>query len=146
MNWKDTSSYSQSNKVREPVTFTLLVASLKIVVTRHIHHAPDAWVLTCQPWFEQREVGNGTADEAKAVALTLVRSKIAEAANAMSLIEVGREKLDAKTIDAEHRWRCLCSEQGWHVETQATLLGNFIRENGLFPNFLETAQAATEEA
>lgn len=145
MNWKDISSYSRYDEAREPVTFTLQLNGLKLVVTRHIHHAPDAWVLTCQPWFEQREVSKGTADEAKATALTLVRSKLAEATDALNQIEAVRERLNADNRDGERHWRHLCGEQGWHVETQAVLFENYVREKGLFADFVESARSACAE-
>lgn len=145
MKWKDISNYSRGGNVREPVTFALQLRSLKLVVTRHIHHAPDAWVLTCPPWFEQHEVSKGTSDEAKAIALTLVRSKLTEATDALSQIEVVRERLSVDNVAGERRWRLLCSDQGWHVETQAVLFENFVREKGLFADFVESARSACAE-
>lgn len=76
MDWKDTSSFSQGDKVRIPATFTLLAGGLKVVVTRHIHAEPDEWVLNCEPWFRHTIVGKGSADEAKSAALALVRNKL----------------------------------------------------------------------
>ncbi|WP_341744698.1 hypothetical protein [Azonexus hydrophilus] len=76
--WKDVSSYSQDDKVREPRTFELRVAGTRLVVTRHIHHAPDAWVLNFSPFVEGLEVGRGTAEEAKGAALEVVRAKLNE--------------------------------------------------------------------
>lgn len=78
MNWKDTSSFSQGDKVRTPTTFTLLASGLKVVVTRHIHAEPDEWLLCCEPWFHGVVVSKGSADEAKAVALKAVRKKLLE--------------------------------------------------------------------
>jgi hypothetical protein len=83
MQWKDISSFSQSDKVREPKTFMAKVGRLSIVVTRHIHHPPDVWVLTCEPWLSQFVIGTGTADEAMELAVITVREKLAETIDAL---------------------------------------------------------------
>jgi hypothetical protein len=83
MQWKDISSHSQRDTDRTPKTWALNVAGLKVVVTRHIHHAPTDWVLTCEPWFEQKVISNGTADEAKDAALVAIRSKLAAGLDAL---------------------------------------------------------------
>lgn len=84
MQWKDISSHSQRDIDRTPKTFALNVAGLKLVVTRHIHHAPTDWVLKCAPWFEQKVISNGSADDAKNAALSAVRSKLAAALDAFT--------------------------------------------------------------
>jgi hypothetical protein len=83
MQWKDISSFSQGDKVRTPKTFTTKAGKLSIVVTRHIHHAPDVWVLTCEPWFSKFVAGTGTADEAMDFAVIAVREKLAETIDAL---------------------------------------------------------------
>lgn len=79
MNWKDISSRSQGDKDRSPRTVQLEVGGLRIVVTRHVHHAPDDWVLNCEPWFRERKVGDGSLEDAKETALYLVRDRLADA-------------------------------------------------------------------
>lgn len=63
--------------------------------------------------------------------------------------DVGRHNPEAhsnaENVDGERRWRLLCSEQGWHVETQAVLFENFVREKGLFADFVESARSACAE-
>lgn len=76
MQWKDISSYSQRDTDRTPKTWELKVARLTVIVTRHIHHAPDAWVLSCDPFCSAFEIGNGTADEAKSAAVEFVRKNL----------------------------------------------------------------------
>lgn len=76
MQWKDISSHSQKDTDRTPQTWALKAAGLKIVITRHIYHAPDAWVLSCPPFGEGIEIGNGTADEAKSAAIEYVRANL----------------------------------------------------------------------
>lgn len=76
MEWKDISSYSRSDTDRTPKTWALQAEGLKIVVTRHVNYAPDAWLLCCQPFCEYGEIGTGTADEAKAAAVEYVRKNL----------------------------------------------------------------------
>lgn len=83
MKWKDISSYSQGDREKKPRTVRLDVAGLKIVITRHIHNAPDDWVLNCEPWFNGRKVGDGALEDAKETALYLVRDRLAEATAAL---------------------------------------------------------------
>lgn len=84
MNWKDVSSYSKGDTDRSPRTVQLDVAGLRVVVTRHIYHAPEDWVLNCEPWFSQRKVGDGTLEDAKETALYLVRARLAGAVSALT--------------------------------------------------------------
>ena len=84
MQWKDISSYSQRDTDRTPKTWALKAAGLKIVVTRHIHHAPDAWVLSCEPFCGGIEIGTGTADEAKAAAVEIVRMNLEQCIAALT--------------------------------------------------------------
>lgn len=85
MQWKDISTYKRGDKTREIRTVQLEVASgLRLVVTRHIHYAPDEWVLNCEPWFSNFVVGNGTLAEAKEAAVHLVRERLAMAQAALA--------------------------------------------------------------
>lgn len=43
-------------------------------------------------------------------------------------------------IAAEKKWLELGSKEGWHVETKATILENFVREKGLMREFVEFAR------
>lgn len=45
--WRDTSSYSQSDKVREPNSFTLGDNHQKAIVVHRWHHDPGWWYVTC---------------------------------------------------------------------------------------------------
>lgn len=77
--WKDVTSYSRSETDRTPRTFELRAGVFCITVTRHIHFDPAAWVLTCPPLFDTREISRGTADEAKGTAIEFVRSALSGA-------------------------------------------------------------------
>jgi len=76
MKWKDISSYSRKDTDRTPKTWELKAAGMMIVVTRHINYSPDAWLMTCQPFCEILEIGHGTADEAKSVAVEYVSKNL----------------------------------------------------------------------
>ena len=84
MNWEDISSHSRRDKDRTPKTWELRLAGIRVVVTRHIHFEPDEWVMTCDPWFEQRSLGRVDADEAKDAAVGAVREKLAESLAALT--------------------------------------------------------------
>lgn len=53
--------------------------------------------------------------------------------------------MNTEWIEPEKEWRQLCGEQGWHVETQAGLFENFLREKGLFREFVAFAREATAD-
>ncbi len=80
MKWKDVSSFSQGDKARIPCSFELRAAGIRIAVSRHIHYAPDAWVLRCEPFTTGTEISNGTADEAMDLAVEYVLSHLDKAA------------------------------------------------------------------
>ncbi len=76
MEWEDETSYSRSDTERAPRVWATACAGLKISVHRHIHHAPDAWLLTCAPWFASHELKSKAAPIAKQQALDLVRERL----------------------------------------------------------------------
>jgi hypothetical protein len=78
MNWKNITSYSRGDNERIPRTWELSIDPVRIVITRHIHHAPDVWVLLCSPFCNQYEISNGTADEAKDAAVKYVHGCLRE--------------------------------------------------------------------
>ena len=78
MEWKDISTHNKGATDRTPHTFQAKVGSARITVTRHVHFAPEDWVLTCEPWYDLYVVGKGTIDEAKAAAVALIREKLRE--------------------------------------------------------------------
>lgn len=44
--WKDETSYSRGGD-RTPTTWTLRLPTLRITVHRHVHYAPNQWLVTC---------------------------------------------------------------------------------------------------
>lgn len=70
--WKDETTFSQGATDKTPRAWKRWDGLLRLSVHRHIHHAPDRWLLTCEPWFNRRELSNTDADAAKAEAEALV--------------------------------------------------------------------------
>jgi len=75
--WKDISSYSQSDKDRKPTTFERHVGKLRLVVTRHIHY-PNKWVIRSDGIFEHL-INDCNTDQAKDTATDMLK-KCLEAA------------------------------------------------------------------
>jgi len=75
--WKDISSWSRhdSDEVRAvPKTWASQIGKFRIIVSRHIHHQPDVWVLTCHPdMFSHVEAASKDIDKAKIQAIEMLR-------------------------------------------------------------------------
>lgn len=84
MKWRDTSSYSYADShPRTPKSWSLLLKGLpSVVVTRHIHIAPDEWLVRV---FDAEQVlkGNKTAEEAQRFAEAQVRAVLFDALAAL---------------------------------------------------------------
>lgn len=75
--WKDESSFSQGTVDRTPTTWALDTGMyVKLCVTRHICHAPDAWVLVCHDLNINSELKSKGIDEAKAEAIRFVTARL----------------------------------------------------------------------
>lgn len=74
--WRDVTSYSRSDE-RIPRSYQANVSRLCLSVSHHIHH-PGQWVLTCEPFFYQHEIGATTHPAAvmQAHALDLVSREV----------------------------------------------------------------------
>lgn len=75
--WKDATSWSQrdSKEARAtPGTWEANVGSFRLVVTRHIHHSPDAWIMKIYPFGTICVAKSKDIDAAKAEAIRLLRS------------------------------------------------------------------------
>lgn len=48
MKWKDTSSYSQTDKVRIPNCWDIQVGAFCVTVHHHIHYPKDTWLVSCR--------------------------------------------------------------------------------------------------
>ena len=74
--WKDETCYSRSDVERVPRAWACTVGGVKVSVHRHIHHEPDAWLLTCRPWFECKELPSKAAPIAKRQALDMLQDRL----------------------------------------------------------------------
>jgi hypothetical protein len=75
--WKDTTSYSQSEKERLPGTFTIKDENLTITITNgHIYHKGE-WIMHCHKLgITEHVLGVKTELSAKVEALKVVGAKI----------------------------------------------------------------------
>ncbi len=79
MKWSDATSYSRKDTDRTPRAWLAKAGALRIVVTRHCHHDPDVWTLSCDPFFETRELKSKDIEKAKREALDLVDIELSAA-------------------------------------------------------------------
>ena len=82
--WKDVTNYSRSDTKRVPRSWAALIGGLRVTVSRHIHYAPDAWLLTCSPWFETTELTVKDGEMAKLQAFKWIGQRLRGA-----LLELG---------------------------------------------------------
>ena len=90
--WEDASHYPKGNKRRAPSTWTLKATQdLRITVTRTNPYNPENWVMYCHPWFYTYNLEIPSAvknrDKAMSAAIALVRSRVAEALDALQRVE-----------------------------------------------------------
>lgn len=78
MKWEDTTSYSRGDDKRIPRTWKARIKSFTLVVTRHIHHAPDIWIFNCEPFCREYELTAKDIDAAKVEAEYKFRKAIDE--------------------------------------------------------------------
>ena len=83
--WTDITTYSQSEKRedRKPRIWSLKLApSLSVIVTKGHRYNPGEWTMHFRPWYDTFNLGLCTerysADEAKAVAIHMVRETMKE--------------------------------------------------------------------
>lgn len=77
--WKDISSYSQSDTKRIPNTFALKAGCVRITVHQYFGLG-DAWFVTChEVGMNVRDLHTKDADEAKRIAVEMVRTRLQEA-------------------------------------------------------------------
>ena len=76
MEWKDTSSYSKSDKERIPTSWCFYAGEIRISVHRHIYYDEDTWLLSCDPFFNKYELPHKDIEKAKRTALDLVATKL----------------------------------------------------------------------
>lgn len=80
LNWRDITSYSQTNIERIPRTWELRLAELnyRVIVSRHIYYE-NTWLLTCKSIdIEHFDLETDDVDEAKNKALGIVENRLNE--------------------------------------------------------------------
>ena len=76
--WKDSTSYSQSEKERTPRTWKAEIKGYEVIVTR-IVHCPDSWFLRCRDFgIDSRELRSKDAVYAKHEAVLIFKMKLLE--------------------------------------------------------------------
>lgn len=88
--WKDCTSYSRDepHAARTPRSWSISVGKFYIIITKgHLHH-PGWWVVTCEPFFAQREIGEAgqPAELIQARALALLTLEFEAARVALELV------------------------------------------------------------
>jgi uncharacterized damage-inducible protein DinB len=81
--WVDVTSFSQNAKDRTPRTWRAQFGRFKMTLTRHIYHAPDAWVATCEGVFDRREMASKDVREAARQAKAMLQEELETAINAI---------------------------------------------------------------
>jgi len=78
MEWKDITTYSQSDAERIPDAWEIRIGLCRICVHRHVHYPPNIWLLTCEPFFYRKELPRKDIARAKTYAIALVMRKLLE--------------------------------------------------------------------
>ena len=83
MQWKDVSSYSRNDKECKPRSVQANFSGLTLTVTRSIYADPEDWIVRCDPLVREQKIGNGSLDDAKDAAISLLRSRVAAVMGAL---------------------------------------------------------------
>lgn len=81
-NWCDETSYRRDERrgETEPRTWVIRFGWLRVIVTRHIHHPPDAWLLVCDAMnIDYRDLESSDLAEAQRRALEIVGKRLKDA-------------------------------------------------------------------
>jgi len=93
--WHDVSSFSQDAKDRTPRTWHAQFGRFKMTLTRHIYHAPDAWVSTCEGVFDRREMASKDVREAACQAKAMLQVELETAIQAILVANaIGEARAD----------------------------------------------------
>lgn len=83
VNWKDISSFSQSDKVRTPNCFETRCGKFRLIV-HHYHGCGDTWFASCHRIFEQHELKSKDIEDAKVEAVELLKKILTEALESLN--------------------------------------------------------------
>jgi len=77
-NWKDVSSFSQSDKVRTPYAFETHCGQFRLCV-HHYHGCGDRWFASCRSVFDLVPMKSKGIEEAKVEAIELLKKILTDA-------------------------------------------------------------------
>lgn len=69
--WKDITSHSKGSDRSEVKSVEAYIGKSRLIVTKHIHYAPDEWTAVLDGVFTRRIVSKGSLQDAKEKALIL---------------------------------------------------------------------------
>ena len=75
MIWKDTTGYSRGAE-RIPTTWTADLGDLSLTVTSGHIYFKGEWIVQCEPFFRERQLGVETKDAAQEKAIEMVRGAL----------------------------------------------------------------------
>jgi hypothetical protein len=92
--WKDATTYSQSDKERKPTAWEVDHDGLRIHITCDHARYPKIWIMSCyRAGFKEYELKEcATAHQAKGQALARIKSRLAALLRAVNEIENGTPK------------------------------------------------------
>lgn len=86
--WKDISTFSQSDKERKPRSFEARIGKLRLSVHRHIHYEPDDWLMDFGDFGTMRLLKSKDIEDAKREASDIAMEMLSDAMDAIQgLIE-----------------------------------------------------------
>lgn len=95
--WKDTSSYCQTDTDRVPNSYAIQLGCFGLTVHRHIHYPKDQWLASCRPdLFSLRELQAKDIETAQKQAVQLLLSQLERAMKDMAEIQQLRSKREKK--------------------------------------------------
>lgn len=83
--WKDVSSYSQTDKEREPKAYEVRVGFFRLVVHRHIHYPKTTWLASCD-LFSNMSLSNTNINSAKEEALQMLKIRLTQSLSAIESV------------------------------------------------------------
>lgn len=85
--WYDATTYSRDDNDRISSIWKLKIGKISIVVHRHIHFSKDAWLLSCDLFYNNYELRNKDIRRAKREAIRMIKADLA-----FSLSQLERRK------------------------------------------------------
>ncbi len=86
--WIDSSSYSRNDKERIPNIWKIKFGAVSITVAYgHVTYAKQ-WIIRCDPFFDNKQLGNISEAEAKTLAIKMVKDQLS-----IALQEISQERV-----------------------------------------------------